>query len=78
MDLARRRFVQLQNGPAGGGFTATGFTHETQRFTTPDIERNPIHCVDRTHLALENASIDREVHFQVFHLENGFFIGSSH
>ena len=46
LKLTARRFDQAQQAAPDGGFAATGFAHQTERFAAPNPER---HAVNSTH-----------------------------
>src|SRR5579859_1895793 len=66
VDPASGWLVELEDGPAGGAFAASGLTYQPERLALVDRERDIVHCSHRANLSLEKTFGDREMHLEVF------------
>src|SRR4029453_1944421 len=71
-DPARRRLVEAQDGAADGRLPAPGLADEAERLAPLDFQRDVVHRLDVTDVAIEeNAALDREIDLQVLERNQG-------
>ncbi|MNZ75470.1 hypothetical protein D3C78_939480 [compost metagenome] len=68
--IAGRRLHEAHDRAAGGGFSATGFTHQRQRFSLKQIEGHVLDAVNRTRLARQQAGADGKTRHKVLDRQN--------
>src|SRR5437763_11809408 len=71
LDLARGRLDQAQDRAPDGGFAATGFADQRERFAGADRERHAVDRVDIAGGAAQKSLFDREMFLEAVDLENG-------
>ena len=68
-DAPRGRLEEPDHGPAQGGFTATAFAHQPNRFAWSDREANPIDRAHESSAAGERPRVDWKMNLQSFDFE---------
>jgi hypothetical protein len=71
-DLPARGRGQPHNSHSSGGFAATGFADDAQRFTGCQVKIDTVHSVNMAHRAGQQPLFDGEVDFQGFGFDQRF------
>ena len=74
-NFAAVRFVQLENGSAQRGFTATGFAHDADGFTLFESKSHVVHRFEIASGLAEQRFFDYEILFQVLDFKKLFVRG---
>jgi hypothetical protein len=70
--LARGHGCKSHHGAAQGGFTAAGFTYQSEDITAVQLKTETIHSLNRYVVLHKKAFTDGEVHVQIFYPQQRF------